>query len=153
MADIVRVFQDIAESRDFKFSYGTKANINLVNLQAFDEGKTYLMMELPTRDTTMNSAGNAPASITYTGEFLMVKLGIFGQQHFNEMDASAPSKYESNIEPLITEHTNLCKLFACTDAEVQLWSNVDVSDFFDNNMDGLLCRYKIKTPIGWAGLI
>lgn len=144
MADIVRILQDIAEGKGLEYHYGRKSCLNLLDGSAQSD-RVYFLHEFTERLSNYNTTRTAIESITYTGKFFLVKHSDYDQQYFKEVGSEETSKYTVNIEPLLFKHAGIGKQLACMeDLDVLLWSNIDVTDALDANMDGVLCNYKIQ---------
>lgn len=150
MSDIVRVLQDIAESRGMIYHYGQQSAINIIDVESEDniplEGsKVYMLHEFTNRKTDINTTGTGIKGYTYEGKFFLVKHSDYDQPYFDERGTAETSKYTSNIEPLLDAFASIAKNILCGPYELLQWDNIDVTDVLDANMDGLLCSYRIKT--------
>lgn len=147
MKDIVRILEDIAVQQQLEYHYGKKAVLNLLDGSA-EADKIYLLHEFTNRKSEYNSSGTKIIAANYDGKFFLVKHSDFSQQFFTETGTAEPSKYVTNIEPLLQVFTAIGNSLACTQAAVTQWDNIDVTDALDANMDGLLCTYRIRIPLG-----
>ncbi len=143
MADIVRILQDIAEEKGYEYHYGKKASLNLLD-GSLDVNKIYMLHEFTNRKSEYNSSGTKIQSIVYEGKMFLVKHSDYDLQYFQERGEEETSKYVINIEPLLTEFEAVGNVLGCSDYEVEQWSNIDVTDALDANMDGILVSYKIR---------
>jgi len=143
--DIVRILQDIAQTKGLEYHYGKKAALNLLDGSA-EPGKIFLLHEFTNRKSEYNDSGTKITAATYEGKFFLVKHSDFDQQYFAEGGIEETSKYTANIEPLLQVFNDIGNSLACLSAEVTQWDNIDVTDALDANMDGLLCSYSIKMP-------
>lgn len=150
--DIVRIFEDIAEANDMIYHYGSQQVINLIDtkVEALQEGKIYFLHERTNRTSEYNSFGTAIAANVYDGKFFLVKQGKLDQHYFQEVGTQAASKYSTNIEPLLAVFRTIGNNLGCSNITVIAWSNIDVSNVLDANMDGLLCTYKVKVPVAYV---
>ncbi|KGO88084.1 hypothetical protein Q765_03250 [Flavobacterium rivuli WB 3.3-2 = DSM 21788] len=150
MKDIVRVLQDIAETKGIVYHYGRQSVLNVFELlenteqEGLDISKTYLLHEFTNRKTEINQMGTGIKGYTYEGKFFLVKHADFDQVYFNERGNESESKYTTNIEPLLTVFASIGNNLLCSDYSLLQWDNIDCSDALVQNMDGLLCSYRIK---------
>lgn len=143
MRDIVRILQDLATSNNIQYEYGKKAALNLLD-GTLDADKIFMLHEFTNRKSEYNDSGTRIVAANYEGKFFLVKHSDYDQHYFAERGSEQTSKYTTNIEPLLTVFATLGNALACECYDVQQWSNIDVTDALDANMDGLLCTYKIK---------
>lgn len=143
MTDIVRILQDIAEGRGLEYHYGKKAALNLLK-GTLDASKIFFLHEFTNRTSEYNTTGTRIQATNYDGKFFLVKHSNYDQQYFKEVGEEATSKYTQNIEPLLTLFNDFGNALACQEFYILQWSNIDVTDAFDGNYDGILCTYKIK---------
>lgn len=145
MIDIVRVFEKFAQDKGMLFDYGTKATLNLLggtsNL-AIDLTKIYLLLERRKGTAQKNNFGNIEG-VTYTGYFFIVVNSDFDLINFASPNES---KYVNNIEPLLDVYKSFFSYFSCKDIVINSLEFQDVTDIFDQNMDGLLVNYSIFIP-------
>lgn len=148
MKDIVRIFEEISEAKDYAYHYGKKATLNLLDVNKMpDLSKIYFLHEITTRNTETSNNGLVVVATVFEGKFFLVKHSKYGQHYFKEQGADqSDSKYTTNIEPLLNEFNSMVTSLACQNLDVLQWSNIDVSDALDVNMDGLLCSYRIRVP-------
>ena len=145
--DIVRILQQIAEDKNLIYHYGKKAALNLLEGSA-EANTTYLLHEFTNRKSEYNSSKTKIIAANYEGKFFLVKQSDFDQQYFAEKGTPETGKYATNIEPLLGVYHSIGNSLACLDITVSQWDNIDVTDALDANMDGLLCSYKIRIPLG-----
>jgi len=140
--DIVRILQDEAAiyGELMSYHYGKKAALNLLD-GSLDPTKIFFLHEFTNRKSEYNTSGTLITATNYEGKFFLVKHSDFDQHNGTDIN----SKYTTNIEPLLTVFNNIGNRLACAGLEVKLWSNIDVTDALDANMDGLLCSYQIKS--------
>lgn len=145
MIDIVRVMEKYAQDKGMIFDYGTKATLNLIggtsNL-TIDLTKIYLLLERRKGSANKNNYGNVEG-ITYTGYFFLVVNADFDLINFA---SSNGSKYQNNIEPLLDAYKDIFNYFSCKNIIINSLDFQDVTDIFDQNMDGLLINYSIFIP-------
>lgn len=146
MKDIVRILQDIAEAKQLTYHYGKKAALNLLD-GSLDASQVYLLHEFTNRKSEYNSTGTRIVATNYDGKFFLVKHSNLDMQYFNERGDENTSKYTTNIEPLLDMFNGIGNTLACDGYTVLQWDNIDITDVFDGNYDGLLCTYKIKATV------
>lgn len=147
MPDIVRILQTLAEAQGLHYHYGKKAALNLLDAPAETDAILFLH-EFTNRKSEYNSSGTRIVAANYEGKFFLVKHANIDQHYFAERATEATSKYAENIEPLLTLHHDLGNSLVCMGFGVTQWDNFDVTDALDANMDGLLCSYRIRIPVG-----
>lgn len=146
--DIVRFLQQIAEDQNLIYHYGKKAALNLLEGEG-EPNTTYFLHEITTRKSEYNDTGTKIVADNYSGKFFLVKQSDLDQQYFAERDPSQTGKFTQNIEPLLTVFQTLGNKIACRGIAVHQWENIDVTDALDANMDGLLCSYSVRIPVGY----
>lgn len=147
MTDFVRILENYCEANSMVYSYGRKSNLNLLSSKTvLKSEKVYLLHEPSPRKTEMNSTKTRVASYLFTGMFFLVVNSNKDMPYFNEMDnPQERSKYVQNIEPLLDLFQEMANAIACTDLEVLVFDAIDVIDIFDENRDGLLVTYQIRS--------
>lgn len=143
MKDIVRILQEIAESKGIEYHYGKKAALNLLD-GSLDPSKIFMLHEFTNRKSEYNTTGTRITASNFEGKFFLVKHSDYDQQYFKEVGPEETSKYNVNIEPLLSVFAAIGNELGCLQFEVSQWDNIDVTDALDANMDGLLCSYRIK---------
>ena len=147
MKDIVRILERICAGNAITYHYGKKAVLNLLDGSA-EADKIYFLHEYTNRRSEYNSSGTKITATNHEGKFFLVKHSDYSQQYFSDEENAEPSKYVTNIEPLLRVFTDIGNSLACTEAAISQWDNIDVTDVLDANMDGLLCTYRVRIPIG-----
>jgi hypothetical protein len=135
MIDLVGILQTYAEGLDWFFSYGNKANQNLL-VSDREEDKIYFLLDPITRDKTKSQYGG-DGEVTFSGQFLLAVK--------SNLDMVYPQRYQENIKPLLSNLESLEDLIDCSDYEITQWSVIDVINQLDVNTDGLVITFKIKT--------
>jgi len=139
MQDIVRTFNEHANTLGWKFSYGNQANINLLQSDLTDD--VYMLVD-PTRRTKEFSEFGGSGYKVFEGSFLLVVKSNLDQVYYSDTNEG---KYSKNIEPLL--NVDLPKLeneINCSDYQIVSWNVIDVTDIYDVNLDGLIVNYKIR---------
>lgn len=134
MTDIKEIYEGYTKELGWAFSYGNKANQNLLQSN-LDSNEIYFLLDPITR-VIENKPTGATGYTDFNGEFLLVVK--------SNLDAEYENKYKDNIKPLFDELDKFHKLLRCSDYEITEWSIVDVIDAFDINTDGLVVTYKVR---------
>lgn len=140
---LVEKLKQIAETTfDWKFSYGKEYWQNLKDAPddtdlPFDERQVYLMLIYKDRDKKKNKHG-ATIAHEFTGSMLLVVRSKIS-------DESYEFKYERHIKGLEALSDKLENEFReCDDWLIKSWKEIEVSNQFDNNMDGLKINFTIE---------
>ena len=145
MTDFVRILQAYCISKDIAYSYGKKANLNLLKSD-LDIDKVYCLHEASPRKSEMNTNKTKVASYLFSGMFFLLKKSNKDMPYLNEMGNSEDiSKYKINIEPLLNEFNTMANSFGCSQMELLQFDAIDVVDVLDTNKDGLLITYQIRS--------
>ena len=141
MKDIVEIFKDYCTLKGFEYHYGNKNVLNIIdtmpNYTGLIDDLIYFLHE--DRKGFIDKANSISSqSLTWSGKFFLVKK--------SDLNNSFENKYLTNIKPLINVFQQIEKHYSCTEIEIIEFSFIDVTDAFDENMDGILCDYKIKVP-------
>mgnify|MGYP003670900834 CR=1 FL=1 len=140
--DGVEVFEERATNLGWTFSYGNKANQNLIQGDLVTD-KIYLLLD-PVKRTRVFSEFGGTGTTSFSGSFLLLKKSTIDQQYYEGQGTEA-GKYKENIKPLLqTEIPKLENVLNCEDYKVNEWSIVDVVDIFDFNADGIIVTYNIS---------
>lgn len=166
MKDIVQVLEEFAKELGFTFSYGNKANQNLLTSDLVDD-RIYMVLD-PVRRLFASSEFGGDGNVTYTSKFFLVvkstidqtyhfqtEGGIFatrmerlgGTTYVNDCFGGATlGKYTENILPLLTTAmVDLKDLIDCSDDyEITNWEVIDAINVMDINMDGIIITFTIK---------
>lgn len=149
MTDFVRILQDYAQAKGWIYSYGRKANLNLLTASTqLDNEKIYLLHEPSPRRPEMNSTGSGIKGYLFTGTiFLMVKSEK-DMPYFTEVgNDECRSKYVLYIEPLLEEWRKMVAGLSCDGLDILSFEAIDAVDVFDENRDGLIISYQVRATI------
>lgn len=149
MTDIVEILRSYAEGKGMIYHYGKKSTLNIIdkgNLYVADVNKIYFLHEFRQGSNELTSIGKIKSKV-WNGKIFLLKNSDLDLQFYQEVGQLSTSKYKVNIEPLLNEFDNFVNSFACSNMSVLESSFVDITDAFDNNMDGILISYKIRVPI------
>lgn len=166
--DIVDIFENHANTLGYRFSYGNRANQNLLQSDGLNENTVYMLLD-PVRRTRLFSEFGGTGNRTYNGQFLLlVKSNLDntyhnqseGEEQFtNRMMSSGGvvrpntcstfkeflSKYRKNIYPLLEEDlTALENLINCSEYNIESWEMIDAVNIMDVNYDGLVVTFTIS---------
>ena len=141
MVDIVRHLEQFSLSKGYKFHYGRKAVLNLLDVESpnpFADETIYFLLENrkikpQTNTTKTNIKGNS-----FDGIFFLVK--------HSDLDQEFEDKYTFNIEPLLQVLKELQAYFSCTLIDFEVLEADDVTDILDMNCDGLMVKFKAYIP-------
>lgn len=145
--DIVKIIDSYCTTLGWTFSYGNKANQNLLQSAYnvdLENKQVYLLLDPPRRTREFSEFGGTGKKI-YKGAFLLVVQSDIDEVYYEQGGDITKSKYEKNIRPLLeTELPRIEDLLNCSDYEIELWEVVDATDMFDANTDGLTVTYTIS---------
>lgn len=135
MTDLVEIIEGHCETLDWSFTYGNKANQNLLESDLVVD-KIYLLLDPVTRVKEKTEFGGT-ASITFNGDFLLLVK--------SDLDDIYSNKYEDNIKPLLVNSLQLLEdVIDCSDYEILTWTIRDTINVNDFNGDGVIVTYSIK---------
>lgn len=163
------IIERIAVENDVYFSYGNKANQNLLRSDLI-EGRVYLLLD-PVREdrseffTQYGGAGQ----ISYSGNFLVVQKSDYDLTYYNQTEEErfrngtlslnggfmvqnyckdfdiVLGKYEKYIKPIKEGFVlTLESAIRCSDYEVNSWEVIEVIDELDVNADGVLITFNVS---------
>lgn len=163
--DIVEVLEIHAVSLGWRFSYGNKANQNLLQSDLVDD-RIYLVLD-PVKRLYGSSEFGGDGEVTFTSRFFLVVKSTIDQTYHNQTNEEVfinrikaiggtvyenvcfanniPGKYTQNIKPLLTDSLPTLKnLIDCSKYEITNWGVLDAINVFDANLDGLIVDFTIK---------
>jgi len=148
MTDFVEILNDYCDTNDIKFVYGRKASLNLLdNKTQLEPEKVYLMCE-PFRRVPERTAIGKVKSYLFNGSFFLVVNSNLDMPIYNEAgNNSERSKYILNVKPLLDLHQDMINYFGCTDLEIINFEAIDVYDIFDQNKDGILVTFSVRSNV------
>jgi len=141
--DIVRIFENICTGLSYKFHYGNKSHLNLIDQNGnLEPNKIHLLLFPPTR----KNKNTNDSSRTFNGNFFFLMPDNFSQDYYNNTDSSeTENKYESKIEPLINALSSLeLQLQYCENIDIIQFDSIDAVDVLDANLSGLWVTYQFK---------
>lgn len=131
---IVEKIKQIAKDLNYKFNYGAYEWQNLIDLT--ENNQIYLLLLWKDTNRVFNDY-NVIEKTSYTGEFILCKRSNFQEPDYNY-------KYENYIKELETEAKNIIKnISICDNLLLEKWSETEVSDQLDTNLDGLKINFQI----------
>lgn len=140
--DAVEVFEDKSTDLGWTFSYGNKANQNLIQGDLVAD-KVYFLLDPVKRRRAFSEYGGT-GDTAFSGSFLLLRASTIDQQYY-EGQGTEKGKYKENIKPLLqTEIVKLEDVLNCEDYKINEWSIIDVVDVFDFNADGIIVTYNIS---------
>ena len=142
--DIVDYIEQEVEKLGWIFSYGNKANQNLL-LSTLTEGEIYFLLD-PVKESDIGvSEFGGEGEIEYSGTFMiLVKSDLDNVYHTQQGQDKALGRYNKNIKPLKTSLNEFKDVIDCSDYERQLWEKIEIINELDVNFDGLSVVYKFK---------
>lgn len=141
--DIVKILENICTDLGYKFNYGNKSHLNLIDPNYdFDSNNIHFLMFPPTR----NLANNSDSSRTYSGNFAFVIPDEFAQDYYKNTNSNETNnKYDNKILPCIIEMNKLeDRLAYCENMDLIQLSSMDLVDFINANLSGLWVTYQFK---------
>jgi len=141
--DIVRIFENICTGLSYKFHYGNKSHLNLIDQNGnLEPNKIHLLLFPPTR----KNKNTNDSSRTFNGNFFFLMPDNFSQDYYNNTNSSeTENKYESKIEPLINALSSLeLQLQYCENIDIIQFDSIDAVDVLDANLSGLWVTYQFK---------
>ena len=141
--DIVKQIELICDDLSYKFHYGNKSHLNLIDQNGqLEPNKIHLLLFPPTRQKKVFDDD----SRVYNGNFAFVLPDEFAQDYYNNTNSSeTQNKYDTKIMPLI----DLLEAFEtrleyCDEMDVQQFNSIDLVDYLDANLTGLWVTYQVK---------
>ena len=145
MKDFVRILQEYCVLKSIHYSYGRKSNLNLLKSDKLLD-KIYCLHEPSSRKTEMTTTGTKVKSYLFSGSFFLLKKSTIDMPYLNEVgNDEARSKYNLNIEPLLSDFKSMANFFGCSKLDLLLFDCIDVVNVLDTNKDGLLITYQIRS--------
>jgi hypothetical protein len=147
MDNVIKLFSDYCETKEWVYHYGTSTMLNLIDTGSgfeLDADKIYFLNTLNREEPVFNSIGNV-TKIKNTGSFLFAVKSDLDKSFYNEKGQLLTSKYVKYIEPLRLHLYQLIKDIACTDNSITSFSMFPAIDEKDINFDGWLINYVIET--------
>jgi hypothetical protein len=146
MKDFVRILEDYCALKNFGFVTGTKAVQNLFQPNQIQNlNKIYLFLDPVTRRSERTITGGLKSKL-FSGNFGLLVKSNLDAPYFEEMNNNENiSKYTNNIEPLLLELENMQSDFSCSNLEIIEWSEIDIKDFLDENYDGVVVSYQVRS--------
>lgn len=141
--DIVRIFENICTGLSYKFHYGNKSHLNLIDQNGnLEPNKIHLLLFPPTR----KNKNTNDSSRTFNGNFFFLMPDNFSQDYYNNTNSSeTENKYETKIEPLINALSSLeMQLQYCENIDIIQFDSIDAVDVLDANLSGLWVTYQFK---------
>jgi len=143
MLDIVSIIQEKAESLGYKFDYGKKDWINLLRSDV-EVGRIYFLLD-PVKINPEKTKFGGFGKISCKGDFLIaVKSNLDNVIHQQKNQDKENGKYLKNVRPLLEEIEKFFNLFSCDNFELIINEIVDIYNYLDVNIDGLIVTYTIK---------
>lgn len=126
------ILQQIALNNDYIFSYARQDFQNLYDEMTTD--KIHLFVDPITQDTSFSDAGTE--TNTYSGKFMLLVS--------SDIDEDYEQKYTNNIKPLMVDAVQAIKNeLICGEVTINKFTQVEVINLFDFNLDGILITYSI----------
>jgi len=166
MSDFVKDLESYAVKHSIRFSYGNRANQNLLRSDLTPE-RTYLLLDPITRLKNFSEFGGA-GNLAYSGQFLLVVKSTIDKTYYNQdagerfentteaMDGGfvvnnscetpfGKGKYDAYIYPILTNALTLLEEeINCTDYQINNWQILDAINVLDVNLDGVLVTFNVS---------
>lgn len=145
--DIVEIFEDFAAAQDYRYKYGNKAVLNLIQSRSADlPNEIHLLLENVRRKAEIGSSGLSRKAVVFSGRYFLVVPDDYSTHVYNENESQvSKSKYKEKILPLLTVWKALeAQFIACDGYDILSHENFDVVNELDANLTGLLCTYQIR---------
>lgn len=141
--DIVDYIEQEVKTLGWIFSYGNKANQNLI-VSDLLEDKIYFLLD-PVVESESASEFGGVGETEYSGSFMiLVKSDLDNVYHNQQEQDKTAGKYNKNIKPLKTSLNLFRDVIDCSEYERQTWSKIEVINEMDVNFDGLIVTFKFK---------
>ncbi len=142
--DIVDYIETEVEKLGWVFSYGNKANQNLL-VSTLTEGEIYFLLD-PVKESDIGvSEFGGEGEIEYSGTFMiLVKSDLDNVYHAQQGQDKEKGRYNKNIKPLKTSVNLFKDVIDCSDYKRELWEKIEVINELDVNFDGLIITYKLN---------
>lgn len=135
--DLKDTFKNIADAKGWGCEYARRDHQNLVDVtnsiysasQNYATGQTFLFVDPIVRRPH-------ETGITYSGNFMVLTN--------SDLDMSYDDKFEGYIRPLLDIVLGSIRNQLMCDFDVNVWSAIEVINFFDFNADGLSVQYELK---------
>lgn len=147
MRDLVEIFQKYCDDNDMIFSYGTQSTQNL--LQETQDGdvvrKVHLLSDLIKDSDILNQYGTKVIGKDFSGLLMLGVPADYTGHIYNENESDIEaSKYNLNVKPLKALKLKLANDLLCDDLEVKFTGAIDVYNYKDINLDGIIFSFNIK---------
>ncbi len=139
---LVEKLKQIAQTNDWKFNYGPDGWQNLGDYQLddnkpFEERNKYLLLLWKDKTNRLNIHAGIDG-YTFDGEFVFLVRSKMS-------DPSYAYKHETHIKNLEPLTELICNSFdPCDRWTVKAWKEIEVTDAYDANMDGLKIKFTIQ---------
>lgn len=146
MKDLVEILENYCQLKNIHFVYGRKPSLNLLdNSSKLENNKVYLMLEPFNRDIELTNVG-VPKSYLFGGTFFLVVNSNLDMPIYNEKSNNKENaKYILNVKPLLELSKEIASEISCNGLEILKFSSIDVYDIFDQNKDGILVNFSIRS--------
>jgi hypothetical protein len=145
--DIVEIFEDYATTQSFRYKYGNRNVLNLLQSNSADfPDQVHLLVESVTRQSEIGSMGLSRNAVLYSGRYILALPDDYASHVYNENETDiSKSKYKIKIKPLLTNFKELESQFmACDGLDILTHENSDTINFLDANLTGLFCTFKFR---------
>lgn len=142
MSDLVSYFESICATNGIYFSYGNRANQNLLRSDLTAD-KKYLLLDPLTRNKTFGELGGA-GEVVYNSSFFLVQKSTIDKKYYNQSGEVDNGKYKEYILPILqNELSTIEGAINCDEYEIRTWTVVDAINVFDVNLDGVIVTFSI----------
>lgn len=131
---MVRLLENICTDLGYKFEYGNKSHLNLIDQNGLTLPNKIHLLLFP---VTNSGTDFNTSSQVHNGNFFFVVPDEFANAYW--------TKYTTKIEPLEVELKNLEKrLSYCDNVDILQFSYVDAIDILDANLTGFWVTYQFR---------
>jgi len=131
---MVRLLENICTDLGYKFEYGNKSHLNLIDQNGYTLPNKIHLLLFP---VTNSGTDFNTSSQVHNGNFFFVVPDEFANAYW--------TKYTTKIEPLEIELKNLEKrLSYCDNVDILQFSYVDAIDVLDANLTGFWVTYQFR---------
>lgn len=142
--DVVKYIQTEVEALGWTFSYGNKANQNLLESNK-DLSEIYFLLDPVETDEPNTSEFGGDGDITHTIRFMLMVKSDIDNVYFEQKNVElGKGKYDKNILPLKTQLKLFKDVIDCSIYERTGWRTVEGINILSANLDGLIVNTTLK---------
>lgn len=143
--DLVEILREYCNSNDIEFSYGSQSVQNLLQANDSVEDTVYLLCDLVKEDDIVNTHNTGFVGTEYKGLLMLGVKGDYTEHIYNENNSDyTESKYTKNVKPMKELKRKIAKDLMCGGYDVKFTNSIDIYNYKDINLDGIIFSYNIK---------